>query len=398
MSTKHCNVAIVAYSEIGLKSKPVRAKLEDMLLRHLRAALRKREVPFESIRKERGRIYICSGEPYAAAKAASHIFGVEYSAPACKTTIEMDAIVEAALKLAESTLTIGESFAVDARRVGVHPYTSKDLEVRIGSAVLDHLGRERGLRVDLKNPDKTIYVEAREKSAYIYSQFYEGLGGLPYGSQGKAVALLTCNVYSALAAWLMMKRGVEVIPVYLELQNSPDLRCRDEAIVLAESLREFVPVGRLELLFIPFDGVVDVIHSIAANCATFKVLYARASHAAASGICRLIGGEGIVAGYRPHPERGYHPELFLSLRESADVPIYCPLIALSGEEVSRLIGVLQLPTDLMSSGGVIEGVTCTETLGMNLERIKSLEARLGLRSKVYEAVERRRVVEISGAP
>jgi len=387
------SVAIVAYAEVGLKSSPVRARLENMLTRHLKAALKRRGAAFESIVRERGRIYILGGDSDLAAKLASRVFGIEYTAPALKSSSDIEAITGAALELAQAVLAEGDTFAVDARRVGEHPYTSKDLEVRVGAAILDHLGQERRLKVNLTNPAKTLYVEAREKAAYIYSQVYEGLGGLPYGSQGRVVALLTGDTSSALAAWLMMKRGAEVVPLYFDAPSLFGSQCLEEALLLAEVLREYVPDGRLRLTVVPFEEVAEAIRQVAAEGPLSTILLERAMYTAASHVSNLVRAEGLVTGCQPHPIEGYPPALLLGLRESANVPVYCPLIALSEAEISKLVEKIQLPPTPYRSRSPDE-MKRGETSEASMEEIRLLESRGEISSKVAKALEGRRVVEV----
>ena len=394
MRLPNYKVAIVAYSEIGLKSRPVRAHLENLLIQHLRAALKRRGIATETITKEGGRIYIRGGESDTVARLASRIFGVEYSAPAFESSIDLDAIIDPALELANEIMVVGDSFAVDARRIGRHPYTSKDLEVKIGAEILGRLGQERGLRVNLKNPDKRIYIEAREKAAYIYSQVYGGVGGFPYGSQGRVVALLTCDLYSAVAAWLMMKRGTEVVPLYLDAPSILGSRCYEVTMSLVEALREYVPHGKLRLTLIPFEEVVKTIRSVVKDELRFRILYERAAYMLASELSKLIRGEGIVTGCCPHPTAGYPLELLLSLRESASVPIFCPIIGLGEVEVSKLIEAVRLPAVSCFGGWERRVISSVGVPKVTVEEIKFLESRCGVNGKISEALEDRRTIEV----
>ena len=103
----------------------------------------------------------------------------------------------------------GGSFKVDARRNGTHPYTSMQLAARAGEEIFEAL-KPRGVHVDLHRPDLVVYVEVRDRRAYVFSEYLDGPGGLPMGSQGKVVAVIERR-RDALAAWMMMKRGCRVL-------------------------------------------------------------------------------------------------------------------------------------------------------------------------------------------
>ena len=88
-------------------------------------------------------------------------------------------------------------------------FTSMDVAVKVGEAVLN-ANQERGVKVDIHYPDKEIFVEVRDNQTFIFSQYCDGTGGLPMGSQGKVLVVLEKDT-DALAAWLIMKRGCRAI-------------------------------------------------------------------------------------------------------------------------------------------------------------------------------------------
>ena len=86
-----------------------------------------------------------------------------------------------------------------------------DIAVRVGEAVLN-ANQDRGIKVDIHNPNKEIFVEVRENQTFIFSEYCEGTGGLPMGSQGKVLVVLEKDT-DALAAWLIMKRGCRAVAI-----------------------------------------------------------------------------------------------------------------------------------------------------------------------------------------
>jgi len=117
----------------------------------------------------------------------------------------MDDIAAKAVEYSHWLLTKGNSFAVRTRRVGNHPYTSQDVNVRVGSEILKN-NTEKDLSVKLRSPDKILYIEIRDNTAFFYHQKIQGPGGLPLGVSGTSVCAVG-NKASLLAAYLMMKRG-----------------------------------------------------------------------------------------------------------------------------------------------------------------------------------------------
>jgi thiamine biosynthesis protein ThiI len=200
----------VRYAEIGLKSRSVRKRFETILVNNLMDALAGEGIEGLII-TEHKRIFVEAGDQDLACRALSRVFGVASVSPVVRCSSDMDEMKGAIADYSRPRLSMGQSFAVKARRTGDHQYTSMDLGRELGSAV--YLANEgKGIRVDLTDPDVVIHVEVREKRAYLFSSYVPGPGGLPLGSQGKVLALLE-EEKDALAVWLIMKRGCRAIAI-----------------------------------------------------------------------------------------------------------------------------------------------------------------------------------------
>lgn len=202
---------LVRFGEVGIKSAPVRRQMLERLRGNLDAALLRAGVEGGAVRAG-SRLWVRGPEPERLAEVARRAFGVVSVSPALQVDSQMGALVSAAVAaaLAESW----QSFAVRARREGEHPFTSRDIAVQVGSRVLEAAqATGRVARVDLDEPDLELHVEVRDARAYVYTRVLEGPGGLPLGSQGR-VAVLLSDTASALAAWSMMRRGCDVVPVH----------------------------------------------------------------------------------------------------------------------------------------------------------------------------------------
>ena len=196
---------LVRYGEIGLKSSQVRRRLRDRLMTNIQDAFLNEGAECITSAEE-GRVFVRSNNEEVASKILSRTFGVVSVSPVRECSSAMEDVVGSVLDYFKDDLTRGVKFAVRARRSGSHPYTSQDLAVEIGSAVL---ARFDGLKVDLSEPDVEIFVEVREKDGYLYKSVIPGPGGFPLGSQGKVLGLVE-NVRDAVSCWLMMKRGCKV--------------------------------------------------------------------------------------------------------------------------------------------------------------------------------------------
>ncbi len=196
---------LVRYGEIGLKSSQVRRRMRDRLMTNVQDAFVNEGVECITTAEE-GRIFVRSENEEVATRILSRTFGVVSFSPVAECSSSMDDVIRNVLEQFKDDLAPGTSFAVRTRRSGTHPYTSQDMAVEIGSAVLS---AHDGLKVDLGDPQLEIFVEVRDNRGYIYKSVVPGPGGFPLGSQGKVLAFVE-NVRDAVSSWLMMKRGCKV--------------------------------------------------------------------------------------------------------------------------------------------------------------------------------------------
>ena len=194
---------MVRYGELFLKSQPVMRRFTDALTRNIAAALDAASLPHR-IEVHRGRILVHGGNPRQIAEAASRIFGVVGVSVVSVTDASVEAIAVAAGERAARHLKPGMSFAVRARRTGVEGFTSQQLAAAVGAHLL---ASAPGTTVDLDHPGYEVFVEAREFGGLVYDDRISGPGGLPGGTQGMVLSLLSGGIDSPVATWLMMRRG-----------------------------------------------------------------------------------------------------------------------------------------------------------------------------------------------
>jgi tRNA uracil 4-sulfurtransferase len=144
--------------------------------------------------------------------ALARVFGISSYSP-------IDAVVPAVMgdildagERVFSERVRGRTFAVRARRAGRHPFSSHDVQVELGARLLS-----ASAGVDLGDPEVAVHVEVRDDRAFLYSERVPGAGGLPLGVEGRAITLLSGGYDSAVAAWLMLKRGVAQEYVFCNL-------------------------------------------------------------------------------------------------------------------------------------------------------------------------------------
>lgn len=202
---------MVRIGELWLKSEPVKKQFMIALIRNIRASLDAKDLEY-TIEEYRGRVLIF-GDAEKIAKAVSRIFGI-VDVSICKVTgSSPKELGSAAALLAVEKLKPGMRFAVRARRQHVKGFTSQELGRIVADAVWEKIP---GFIVDLENPEYEIFVEAREYGGLVYDERIAGQGGLPLGTAGRAVVLLSAGIDSPVAAYLMMRRGVVMSAVFMD--------------------------------------------------------------------------------------------------------------------------------------------------------------------------------------
>jgi tRNA uracil 4-sulfurtransferase len=206
-------VVLVRYGELFLKSEPVKRHFIGLLIRNLTRALDDEEIPFR-YETPRGRILLYGDQPDKIAEAARRVFGVVDVSISRTTSADLDDISRTACGLAAGKVHPGTRFAIRAKRqnrsVGLN---SQEMGAYIGSAILDAYP---DLRVDLDTPDYQIFVETRDNTGFVYDHRLPAPGGLPFGSQGNVLVLLSSGIDSPVASWLMMKRGCGVVHLTMD--------------------------------------------------------------------------------------------------------------------------------------------------------------------------------------
>ncbi|MBO7352610.1 MAG: hypothetical protein J6U12_06850 [Candidatus Methanomethylophilaceae archaeon] len=202
-------IILIRYAEIGLKSAPVRKRFESTMKNNMLDMLMQDGV--EALVTSKGaRFYVEAADIDAAVRSLRKVFGVASMSIAEESTSKMEDMCAVAAQYSLSRMSEGQSFAVKARREGSQDYTSLDMGREIGSAIF-LANEDKGVKVDLTNPDVVFYVEARDNRAFIFQDYIKCHAGLPVGTQGKVIAHLDGSERSIVSAWLMMKRGCRVM-------------------------------------------------------------------------------------------------------------------------------------------------------------------------------------------
>ena len=299
---------LVRYSEIALKSDPVRKEWEKRLIENIKELL-----DIGEVRRERGRIWIddedCDPE------LLKRVFGIQ-SFSSCEEC-RLDDLEEFLLSYSEEILKNKSSFALSVKRVGTHDFTSQDVAREMGAKILD---KQPHMKVDLTDPEAKIFIEIRDKRCYIFFEIIQGIGGLPLGVSGKLVSLFS-DKNSVIASWMMMKRGCKVIPMFVKMgdgSEESEQKMAEENLAL---LKSYSP--DLDLGVVSFDGT---------EAPSKKRIYEMAEEMAFD-----IGAKGIVTGESIVHDRSGTFESLCTIEDTCDIPIYRPLVAFNEEELDSML-------------------------------------------------------------
>ena len=202
------SILLIRYSEIGLKSTPVRARFENQLKDNILNMLMEDGVE-ALVTKKGARFYVEATDTDAAVRSVRKVFGVASISVAETCSSKMEEMCAFAAEYSRGKLSEGQSFAVKARREGSQGYTSMDVGREVGSAIFLE-NEDLGIKVDLTDPDVVFFVEVRDNLAYFFQDYIRCHAGLPVTSQGKVIAVAE-NDRGMVSAWLMMKRGCRVV-------------------------------------------------------------------------------------------------------------------------------------------------------------------------------------------
>ncbi len=189
--------------EIPLKSHRTRPRFESRLVNNIRDALTRNGFKCHEITVSGGIIYAECDE--GAEEVIKEVFGVH---KVCRTSKYMFRDLKDIRDYCESSfkeIVSGKKFAVRARRVGRHDFTSIDIAREVGDAL-----RKYSAGVDLENPDVEVVIEVRDNELYLFHECVPGVNGLPIGVEGRVLMLVSGGHDSIVASWLLAKRGIEV--------------------------------------------------------------------------------------------------------------------------------------------------------------------------------------------
>jgi thiamine biosynthesis protein ThiI len=285
------NIVLCRYGEIFLKSGN-RKRFERVLLGNVRAALADRkdarvEAPYGRIL-----VHVPGEAAEQAATTLERVFGLVSLSLARAVPTELEAIAAASVEAARAAAARDQpsSFRIDARRVDKRfPVPSTEIARKVGARV----AAATGLPVDLRHPGLRVGVEVGTGSAFVYAGTRAAPGGLPVGSSGRALLLLSGGIDSPVAGWLAAKRGLALDAVYFHSPPYVGEKSKDKVVTLARSLARWQAVRSLVVV-----GFTDTQKRLrdAGPAELAVVLYRRMMMRIADAVADQLGADALVTG------------------------------------------------------------------------------------------------------
>lgn len=323
--------ALIHYHEIGLKGRN-RASFEERLRANV--AYRLRGVAGSRVERVASRLLVRYDHPHAREEvlaACAAIPGVMHVSDALMLSRAMGDIRRAAEAVLREAMAAASApvrtFAVDARRSSTdHPLSGREMNVDIGS----HLQGASGLAVDLTRPDVRVHVEVVQGSAYVYARRVPGPGGLPVGTSGTLVALLSAGIDSPVAVWRMMKRGAVVVGVHFSGAPQTSDSSSSDVLDLAAAL---APAGGLARLYaVPFG---ELQRRIALECPPDLrvILYRRLMVRVAEALAGAEHAAALVTGEALGQVASQTLDNIAAIDAAASLPVLRPLVGSDKSEI-----------------------------------------------------------------
>ncbi len=330
---KEKNTFIVRCGEIALKgmNKPY---FERVLLERIRRNLKKYD-GVEANRRE-GLIFVKAPARYDADEVIqdiSRVFGVASVSHAAEVASDLDVIYEAAGEYMADLMKSRNiaTFKVEAKRADKSfPVESPEISKRVGGAVLKHC---KVLKVDVHQPDCVLYVNVRHGYTYIYADKIKGFGGLPLGTNGKGMVLLSGGIDSPVAAWMMAKRGMVIEAVHFHSYPYTSERAQEKVFDLTRSLASYC--GRIKVHCINLLGIQE---AIGENCPEdeMTILSRRFMMMIAERIARDNGCDMLITGENIGQVASQTAQGLVVTDNAVSMPVMRPLIAMDKVDIMDL--------------------------------------------------------------
>ena len=321
---------LIKYAEIGVKGKN-RYLFEEALVKQIKYALKKTEGEFV-VRRTDGRIYVDAQSDFdfeETVEGLKRVFGISGICPVVHVEDEgLEKLSQDVVRYVGDVYPErNKSFKVAARRARKnYPLNSMQLNEELGGVILDAYPE---MHVDVHDPDILLHVEIRDK-IYLYSEIIPGPGGMPVGTGGKAMLLLSGGIDSPVAGWMIAKRGVKIDAVYFHAPPYTSERAKQKVVDLAKKVAAYA--GPVWLHVINFTDIQLYIYDKCPHD-ELTIIMRRYMMRIAEHIAKETDCLGLITGESIGQVASQTMASLAATNEVCTMPVYRPLIGFDKMEI-----------------------------------------------------------------
>jgi len=267
------------------------------------------------------------------------VFGVSSLSRAAACEKDADAMLETAKVYLKDDFAKARSFKVESKRADKRfPMTSIQLSQYVGGLLNDAFP---GVAVDVHTPELTVTLEVRDFKAYVHASPVRGAGGMPVGSNGRAVSLLSGGIDSPVATYMIAKRGISIIPVHFFSFPYTSEQAKQKVLTLAKELTPYC--GDLTVEVVPFTRIQEEMRRVCPE-EFFTIIMRRAMMRIAEQIARANGCKALVTGESLGQVASQTMEAMAATEACINLPVLRPVVGMDKEEIvtiARKIGTFE---------------------------------------------------------
>jgi len=376
------NGIIIAFGELFLKSENVQRLLKRRLLSNIRFFLKKENINFRLLSFHE-RIFVETKEIEKSFEILKRIFGIAWLSKGFFFEKEsFDKICQFVEENYPSWIKENETFALNIKR-------DKQAIKETKKEIIEKLANIIKRKVNLSSPEKEIFLEGRKQGWFLYFKKEKGAGGLPVGSQGKVLTLISGGIDSPVASYLLAKRGAENIWLHFHSFPLVSKASIEKIKELAQVFLNFQP--HLKIYLFPFKDIQIEIKT-KAPIKYRIVLYRRAMFKIAEKIARKEGCRALVTGESLGQVSSQTLTNLEVINEIVTLPVLRPLIGMDKEEIisiAKKIGTFEISIKPQEDCCLLF-VPPHPTAQADLEKVKEIEKKLNLEEIIknsFEAIE-----------
>lgn len=325
-------IMLIKLGEIVLKGLN-RKNFEDRLIKNIRQKI----LPMGNfeLRNMQSTIYLIPADENVdfdeLDKKIKTVFGISRYSRAAQCEKTLRDIQETAVKYLGEKFSQIKTFKVESKRSDKSfPLKSPEISASVGEYILENFPN---LTVDVHNPDITVTVEIRDFGAYVHDDVALGAGGIPVGIGGRAAVLISGGIDSPVAAWMLAKRGVELIAIHFASPPYTSARAEQKVVSLLNKVAVFS--GKIEMIVVPFTKIQEEIKN---NCSEdfFTIIMRRFMMKISQIIAEKYRCEALVTGESLGQVASQTMKAIACTNAAVEMPVFRPLIGLDKDEIVEI--------------------------------------------------------------